>query len=180
MHDATPAPEGRIRPQDVPPELVTRAAKASIPHFESCDFGDSWQDCQDCRRAYDRAHYALAAVLPERERRVRKAVLTELLGTPEEIAAREAEAATKTRDDTVDICERARPGEHARRVLEAAADQLDAMPATDGAAIKGPYWYRDGWKQATGMLRDWADYPPALADRIARRDGQRGAESEHE
>jgi hypothetical protein len=52
------------------------------------------------------------------------------------------------------------------RVLTAAADQLDAMPETDGAALKGPYWYRDGWKQATGMLRDWADYPAALADRL--------------
>lgn len=52
------------------------------------------------------------------------------------------------------------------RVLTAAADQLDAMPETNGAALKGPYWYRDGWKQATGMLRDWADYPPALAARL--------------
>lgn len=51
------------------------------------------------------------------------------------------------------------------RVLTAAADQLDAMPETDGAALQGPYWYRDGWKQATGMLRDWADNPAVLADR---------------
>jgi hypothetical protein len=58
--------------------------------------------------------------------------------------------------------------EHAQRVLTAAADQLDAMPETDGAALKGPYWYRDGWKQATSILRDWAEYPAALADRIAR------------
>lgn len=57
---------------------------------------------------------------------------------------------------------------YTERVLTAAADQLDAMPETDGAALQGPYWYRDGWKQATGMLRDWADYPPALAARIAR------------
>lgn len=57
---------------------------------------------------------------------------------------------------------------YTERVLTAAADQLDAMPETDGASLKGPYWYRDGWKQAAGMLRDWADYPPALAARIAR------------
>lgn len=55
---------------------------------------------------------------------------------------------------------------YTERVLTAAADQLDAMPETDGAALKGPYWYRDGWKDATGMLRDWADYPAALADRL--------------
>lgn len=91
-----------------------------------------------------------------------------MFGAPEEIAARKAEADTRTPDDTVRLCEMARPGEHARRVLTAAADQLDAMPETDGAALKGPYWYRDGWKQATGMLRDWADYPTALAARIAR------------
>ncbi|KAB2384737.1 hypothetical protein [Actinomadura montaniterrae] len=47
------------------------------------------------------------------------------------------------------------------QVLNAAADQLDALPK-DGTALKGPYWYREGFKQAGDMLRDWADYPAAL------------------
>lgn len=48
------------------------------------------------------------------------------------------------------------------RTLNAAADKLESLPETDGAALKGPYWYREGFKQAGGLLRDWADYPPAL------------------
>lgn len=67
-----------LNPPDVPPDLVIRAAKASSLHFENCDFGDSWQDCQDCRRAYDRAHYALAAVVAEIERQIRERVAVEL------------------------------------------------------------------------------------------------------
>lgn len=95
-----------------------------------------------------------------------------MFGAPEEIAARKAEAATRKPDDMVRLCEMARPGEHAERVLTAAADQLDAMPK-DGTALKGPYWYRQGFKDATDMLRDWADYPAALADRIARKEVDR-------
>lgn len=49
-----------------------------------------------------------------------------------------------------------------RRTLNAAADKLHALPATDGAALKGPYWYRQGFTQAADLLRDWADYPAAL------------------
>jgi hypothetical protein len=103
-----------------------------------------------------------------------------MFGMPEEIAARKREVEGKEPDDPaairariVGLCEKNAPGEHAERILTAAADQLDAMPETDGAALKGPYWYRDGWKQATGMLRDWADYPAALADRIARKETDR-------
>lgn len=141
---------GAPKPDDVPDEWVQLLLAAA---------NDAWVDLPRFE-----AGRLLAAVVPA----IRKAVLTELLGPPEEIAARKTEADARTPDDTVRLCEMARPGEHARRVLTAAADQLDAIPETDGAALKGPYWYRDGWKQATSMLRDWADYPAALAGRIAR------------
>jgi DNA repair exonuclease SbcCD ATPase subunit len=49
--------------------------------------------------------------------------------------------------------------EQTQRTLNAAADKLYALPATDGAALKGPYWYRQGFTQAADLLRDWADYP---------------------
>jgi hypothetical protein len=61
-----------VKPEDVPAELVIKATTASSLHFEQCDEGDNWQDCDACRRAYDRAHYALAAALPEHERTVRE------------------------------------------------------------------------------------------------------------
>lgn len=52
--------------------------------------------------------------------------------------------------------------EQVPQVLNAAADKLHSLPATDGAALKGPYWYRQGFLQAADLLRDWADYPAAL------------------
>lgn len=75
----------------------------------------------------------LAAVLPEARRRW----FSELMGT-DAVAAREADAAKRTRDDTVDLCERARPGEHARRVLRGAADALLAEDFHDDRCSYGP------------------------------------------
>ena len=71
MTETTPRP-------DVPDELIVRAAKASSVHFENCDDGETWQDCPDCRRAYDRAHYAVAAVVPEIARQVRERVAADI------------------------------------------------------------------------------------------------------
>lgn len=51
--------------------------------------------------------------------------------------------------------------EQTQRTLNAAADKLYALPA-DGAALKGPYWFRKGFTDAADLLRDWADYPAAL------------------
>jgi hypothetical protein len=45
--------------------------------------------------------------------------------------------------------------------LNAAADRLDALPP-GGAALTGPYWYGQGFKDAVAILRDWADCPEAL------------------
>ncbi|TYK45188.1 hypothetical protein [Actinomadura decatromicini] len=54
-----------------------------------------------------------------------------MFGTPEEIADRETEAAQRTPDDTVRLCEMARPGEHERRVRErVAAAQVARLEAT--------------------------------------------------
>lgn len=46
--------------------------------------------------------------------------------------------------------------------LRQAAEYLESLPATDGAALKGPAWYRQGFKDAIHLLYDLADYPPAL------------------
>jgi hypothetical protein len=46
-------------------------------------------------------------------------------------------------------------------VLNAAADMLDALPP-GGALLSGPYWYRQGVRDAASLLRDWANHPGAL------------------
>jgi hypothetical protein len=106
--------EPKIRPQDVPSGLVEALLAAAndacveIPRFE--------------------ARRLLAAVLPA----ARKAVLAELFGPPEEIAARKAEAATRKPDDLVRLCDLARPGAHAQRVRE----QVAAEAAVDDTALR--------------------------------------------
>lgn len=105
-----PRPEvpDAMRPQDVPSELVEAMLEAAnhacieMPRFE--------------------ARRILAAVLPVHERQV----MTRLFGTREEVAAREAEAAQRAPDDTVRLCEMARPGEHERRVRERVAAEIEA------------------------------------------------------
>lgn len=79
------------------------------------------------RNPWAALHDALAAVLPAHERQV----MTKLFGTPEEVAAREAEARERTPDDTVRLCEMARPGEHERRVREQVAAEILAARGPD-------------------------------------------------
>jgi hypothetical protein len=45
--------------------------------------------------------------------------------------------------------------EQVEKVLNTAADQLDALPP-GGEALKGPYWYRQGVHDAADLLRDWS------------------------
>lgn len=59
-------------------ELAIIGAKASSGHFEDCDYGDTWEDCQQCRWAFERAHRVIAAALPEIERTVREQASDEL------------------------------------------------------------------------------------------------------
>ncbi|MCP9947216.1 zinc finger domain-containing protein [Actinomadura madurae] len=113
------APE-KLQPEDVPAELVT-AFMASANEA----YGYGMDD-------YD-ARHILAAVLPGTYRWW----FTQAFGTREEIAAREADAAKRTPDDTVRLCETARPGEHEQRVrAQVAAEIEDARgPRPRGSAL---------------------------------------------
>lgn len=101
--------EPEISPQDVPDDLVEALLAAAndacveMPHFE--------------------ARRILAGLLPATYRYWFAAAF----GSPEAIAAREAAAAPRTPDDTVDLCEMARPGEHERRVRERMAAELETL-----------------------------------------------------
>jgi hypothetical protein len=55
----------------------------------------------------------------------------------------------------------------AAAALEAAADQLDTLPA-GGEALIGPYWYRQGIVQGADLLRDWADVLGNLTGHVHR------------
>jgi hypothetical protein len=102
-----------MKPEDVPAELLDAA----------CDrmFGTPPEPGDD-REGMARA---LAAVLPEHERQVRAAVFVEMFGgTPEEVRAREAEAAKRPVDDPIELCERIRPGEHERQVRAKVAAEI--------------------------------------------------------
>lgn len=134
-----PAPDRE--PQDVSDDLLDLAWRAELARRvpgvsaevieEYCDF----ELHPSMRSDREKLRPILAAVLPA----ARKAVLAELLGTPEEIAAREAEAASKTPDDTVRLCEMARPGEHDRRVREqVAADMKRAAAGRRDYATRAP------------------------------------------
>lgn len=103
--DVGRAPEAAPRP-DVPDELIVRAAKASSVHFEHCDDGETWQDCPDCRRAYDRAHYAVAAVVPVIERRVRERVAAELRAAAHAIEDSTGEIHDRLAEEIWGTCER--------------------------------------------------------------------------
>ena len=114
-----------MKPEDVPEtildvawraELARRSPEASAALVEEyCDF-----DAHPSLRAHrEELRPALGAALAT----ARKAWFAELFGTPEEIAAREAEAAQRTPDDTVRLCEMARPGEHERQVRKQVADE---------------------------------------------------------
>lgn len=126
---------------EVPEDLTLNAAVAMSAHglsrepagadgSESCLCGatpDDWDA--------HLAEVALAAVLPE----ARKAWFAELFGTPEEIARREADAARRTPDDTVRLCELAQPGEHERHARgKVAADLKRAAAGRRDYASRAP------------------------------------------
>ena len=114
-----------MNPEDVPEELDGIAKEAWNRHAATAPPGAYHHE--GIRRAI------VAAVMPEIERRTREQVRKELFGTPEEIAAREAEAAQRTPDDTVRLCEMARPGEHERRVREQVAAEIEETATFDAA-----------------------------------------------
>lgn len=93
----------------------------------------------------------------------RKEWFAELFGTPEEIAAREAEAADRPLDDPIELCERIRPGEHERRVRERVAAGLrkDAEDARRTLAVFEPQ-ARDTRVLARAATLD------EIADRLSR------------
>jgi hypothetical protein len=94
-----------MEPDEVPAELMEVARSAVLLLTE--------RDVQIACRV-------LAAVLPE----ARKAWFAELVGTPTEVAARAAEAAQHSPDDTIALCEKARPGEHERRIRAKVATEI--------------------------------------------------------
>lgn len=51
--------------------LAIIGAKAFGSHFELCDAGDAWTDCQHCRDIHERVCMVLAAVLPAHKAMVR-------------------------------------------------------------------------------------------------------------
>jgi hypothetical protein len=93
----------------------------------------------------------------------------QVLAQWEAIAAADAD---RDRLETERDALKAAIAEQTQRTLNAAADKLYALPVTDGAALKGPYWYRQGFTQAADLLRDWADYPAALAAPESHEDGE--------
>lgn len=124
--------EPKIRPQDVPDDLVEALLAAAndacveMPHFE--------------------ARRILTDLLPATYRYWFAAAF----GTPEEIAAREAEASERTPDDTVRLCERARPGEHARQVREQVAAEIERV-LTDYQPVS--VGVRNGLRRAAAIAR---------------------------
>ena len=111
-----------MNPDEVPPDLV-----AALKTSANDAYGYGIDD-------YDAGHI-LAAVLPE----ARKAWFAELLGTPGEIAVRDAEAAQRTPDDTVRLCEMARSGEHERQVrAKVVADLKRAAAGRRDYATRAP------------------------------------------
>ncbi|HEX5568541.1 MAG TPA: hypothetical protein VFY14_16725 [Streptomyces sp.] len=127
-----------MKPEDVPEEAVAAFCRTF--------WGASTVETHPAM--IELARTTLAAVLPVHERQV----MTRLFGMREEVAAREAEAAQRAPDDTVRLCEMARPGEHERRVrervtaeIEAAADELERQCAKSGAA-----YFRRAARRARG------------------------------
>lgn len=140
LDEPTPAPEGRT--QDVPGEAVHAVAETLYRHYDS-EYGAShltWMDFAD------EARELIQAAAPH----LRKAVLAELLGTPEEIAAREAHP--RTPDDTVRLCEMARPGEHERQVREQVAQELLAVDPAEWA-LAGQHAGHEAARVARGEAR---------------------------
>lgn len=116
------------------------------------------------------ARRAMAAVIPEIERRARAQVMTELFGPREDLAAREAEARQRTADDTVRLCEMARPGEHARQVRERAAEEIFAKAEEFTDTLTGPRAsFRRGLEAAARHILP-APTPQEITDAIARGD----------
>lgn len=116
-----------MKPEDVPDEVMrafVNGASDSPPEVKANS--PEW-----VRNGLVRALAAYeATVLPAHERQVRAKVMTELFGTREEIAARDAENAKRVPDDVTEICERAAPGQHERQVRErVAAEQRAAAQA---------------------------------------------------
>lgn len=117
---ATPRP-------DVPDELIQIMADAEFDAPPGCSARDSYRT-------------VLAAVVPVIERRV----IAKLFGTPEEIAAREAEAAKCKPDDVTEICERAAPGRHERQVRERVAAESAVLDPADLAELLNYVIGREG------------------------------------
>lgn len=120
------------------------------------------------RVAVERERQRTEAALAERDQQferkceaLRERDAARNLAAVREKLLREAWDAHHATMDERDVLE-AELAEVVPRTLNAAADKLFALPATDGAALKGPYWYRQGFTQAADLLRDWADYPAAL------------------
>lgn len=111
-----------MNPEDVPDEWVRLAVRANADrnHVDLCGCV-AWPE--RCLSGYtptqwehgDEAH-TIATVLSA----ARKAWFVELMGDPED---RAQEAATP--DDTVRLCEMARPGEHERRLRKRVAEQIE-------------------------------------------------------
>ncbi|WP_433233807.1 HIT family protein [Actinomadura nitritigenes] len=86
----------------------------------------------------------LRAVLPAAYRQW----FAQAFGTPEEIAARAAAAAGRAPDETVRLCETARPGEHEQRIRARLADELERAAGRECGNDR-----IDGARWAAGWLR---------------------------
>lgn len=60
-------PDGTVvgrytEPVEIPHDwhkVIVAAAKASSTHFANCKLGHTWDDCRECRGAFDQAHHAV-------------------------------------------------------------------------------------------------------------------------
>lgn len=80
-----------------------------------------WEDVPDNNKSL------MIAVAAEVGAEIERQAYAKLFGSPEEIRAREAEATERAPDDTVRLCEMARPGEHERRVRAKVAAEIEVL-----------------------------------------------------
>ncbi|MUN41462.1 hypothetical protein [Actinomadura litoris] len=160
-----PLPEPETTPMadapDVPEEAVTAVAELLLRDYDAEFNADHlrWQDFAG------QARRVIEAGAPHIKRKTRGQVMTELFGSRQEVVARRSEP--RTADDTVRLCEMARPGEHERQVREQVAAEILAKAEPYRDALTGPRAsFRRGMEAAARHIVP-APTPQEIADAIA-------------
>ena len=143
MTDPTPRPVCKCPPNACGCQREPTPRPADVPDDLVDDAVDAWHEAPRDEHGNrpmldDLMRHILAAVLPA----ARKLWIAELFGAPEEIAARQAEPLTE--DDTVRLCELARPGVHERQVRERVAAESAVLDPKDLAELLNYVVGRDG------------------------------------